>query len=63
LELQVHDNGRGITPKEINDPKSFGLIGMRERAQYWHGTVEIRGEQRVGTTITVQFPLLPEEQK
>ena len=34
LELQVHDNGRGITSEEINDPTSFGLIGIRERAQY-----------------------------
>jgi signal transduction histidine kinase len=57
LELQIHDNGRGITPEEINDPKSFGLIGMRERAQYWQGAVEIKGEPNLGTTITVRFPL------
>jgi signal transduction histidine kinase len=57
LELQVQDNGRGITSLEINDPKSFGLIGMNERAQYWHSTVEIKGETGMGTTIIVQFPL------
>jgi len=61
LKLQVHDNGRGITAEEINDPKSFGLIGIRERAQYWHGTIEINGKPETGTTIIIQFPMPPEE--
>jgi signal transduction histidine kinase len=60
LKLQVHDNGRGITTEEIHDPKSFGLIGIRERAQYWRGTVEIDGTPEVGTTIIVRFPMMPE---
>jgi two-component system sensor histidine kinase UhpB len=63
LELQVHDNGRGITSEEINDPKSFGLIGIRERAQYWHGIVDIEGKAGLGTIVTVRFPLLSEKQK
>jgi signal transduction histidine kinase len=63
LELQVHDNGRGITSEEMNDPKSFGLIGMRERAQYWHGIVNIEGKAGLGTIVTVRFPLLSEKQK
>ena len=60
LELQVHDNGRGITPEEINDPKSFGLIGIRERAQYRHGVVTFEGEAGLGTIVTVRFPIMPE---
>jgi signal transduction histidine kinase len=63
LELQVHDNGRGITSEEIKDPKSFGLIGIRERAQYWHGIVDIEGKAGLGTIVTVRFPLLSEKQK
>jgi signal transduction histidine kinase len=63
LKLQVRDNGRGITAEEINDPKSFGLIGIRERAQYWHGTIDIKGKPEDGTTIIVQFPMLPKEQQ
>jgi signal transduction histidine kinase len=59
LQLQVQDNGRGITSEEINNPKSFGLIGIHERAQYWHGTVEINGKPGAGTTIIVQFPMQP----
>jgi signal transduction histidine kinase len=61
LKLQVHDNGRGITAEEINDPKAFGLIGIRERAQYWHGAVEINGKPEFGTTIIVRFPMPPKE--
>jgi signal transduction histidine kinase len=63
LELQVHDNGRGITSEEKNDPKSFGLIGIRERAQYWHGIVDIEGTTGLGTIVTVRFPLTSEKQK
>lgn len=63
LELQVQDNGHGITPQEINDPKSFGLIGIRERAQYWRGAVDIQGKEGLGTVVTIRFPLPSEKQK
>jgi PAS domain S-box-containing protein len=56
LALIVWDNGRGITPSETSDPKSFGLIGMRERAAAWGGTVGIEGVPGWGTTITVRVP-------
>jgi hypothetical protein len=57
LELKVKDNGRGITEEKISDPKSFGLVGIRERARFLNGTVEIRGRQDRGTLITVRIPL------
>lgn len=57
LELRVRDNGKGITEKQISDPKSFGLIGMRERAQFLGGEVKIMGVQDKGTTITTTVPL------
>lgn len=56
LELQVRDNGKGITREQAKHPKSFGLIGIRERAQYWNGSVDINGTPRGGTTVTVRFP-------
>jgi signal transduction histidine kinase len=59
LELLVHDNGKGIKPEALHNPKTFGLLGIRERAQYWHGTVTIDGTH--GTTIAVRFPLPIEE--
>ena len=57
LELRVRDNGKGITEKQVSDPKSFGLIGMRERALFLGGKVKIRGVQDKGTTITTTVPL------
>ncbi len=63
IELQVDDNGRGITEEELNDPKSFGIIGMKERAQYWNGSIDIIGKPRNGTTIIARFPIISEASK
>jgi len=57
VELKVRDNGRGITKEQINDPKSFGLTGIRERALSIGGEVKIIGVQGKGTTVTVIFPI------
>jgi signal transduction histidine kinase len=56
LVLSVWDNGRGIAPSEAASPKSLGLIGMRERAAAWGGTVAIEGVSGCGTTVTVRVP-------
>ncbi len=55
--LQVRDNGRGIAPSEIGHPKSIGLLGMRERARQWGGTLEIQGAPGSGTTLTLRLRL------
>lgn len=55
--LKVKDNGRGITEEEISDPKSFGLIGMRERVRPWDGEVNIVGVQDRGTQVTASMTL------
>lgn len=57
LILEVKDNGRGITQSQITNSKSLGLLGIRERALLWGGTVQISGLPGKGTTITVQIPL------
>ncbi|PKN10058.1 MAG: histidine kinase, partial [Deltaproteobacteria bacterium HGW-Deltaproteobacteria-7] len=35
----------------------FGMIGMRERAHLWGGTVHIRNAKPSGTTVRVLIPL------
>jgi len=57
LLLEVRDNGTGITAAQIADPKSFGLIGIRERAQFLGGSVTVQGIPNQGTTVTVTIPL------
>lgn len=57
VELKVRDNGKGITEKQVSNPRSFGLIGIKERAHYLNGKVVIKGLQDKGTTLTVRIPL------
>ena len=57
LTLQVQDNGRGITEKEIHSPKSIGLLGMQERARLRSGEVQFQGRPGQGTAVTVRLPL------
>ena len=57
LVLEVRDNGRGISDSEINDSKSFGLLGMRERLYPWNGRVVFEGRQGRGTAVTVYLPV------
>jgi PAS domain S-box-containing protein len=54
--LRVEDNGKGITKDRISDPRSFGLIGMRERANFLGGEVRIEGGKVKGTVVTVSLP-------
>ena len=56
LELQIQDNGRGVSQDEINNSKSLGLLGMRERALMFGGEVQIKGENGKGTTVTLRIP-------
>ena len=56
LDLCVSDNGKGIKDHEILEPKSFGIIGMRERAHYLGGSLTISGD-RNGTTVKVTIPI------
>jgi signal transduction histidine kinase len=57
LCLDVSDNGKGITQKQIGDPKSFGIVGIRERVNLWGGSVSITGKPQKGTTIKVRIPM------
>ena len=56
LELVVTDNGRGIRDEDLKKPKSFGLLGIRERVDFRGGEVKISGRKKKGTTVTVRLP-------
>jgi len=57
LVLRIKDNGRGILKEEVIHPRSFGIIGIRERARFWGGKSEFRGSPNRGTTVTVWLPV------
>jgi PAS domain S-box-containing protein len=56
LVLEVRDDGRGITQDQIDDPRSLGLLGIRERARRLGGTVSFSGGS--GTTVTLRVGTL-----
>ena len=57
LELRLRDNGKGITKEQISDPKSFGLMGIRERVHPWGGQVTISGKPGKGTAVEIRIPI------
>jgi signal transduction histidine kinase len=57
LNINVNDNGIGIPEEKINNINSLGLTGMRERARYWNGEVNIKGTANKGTEVSIKLQL------
>jgi signal transduction histidine kinase len=57
LVLKIKDNGRGILKEEATHPKSFGIIGIRERVRFQGGRSKFEGVPNKGTTVTILLPL------
>ena len=57
LIVDVRDNGIGIMEGKIFDPKSLGLIGIRERVLLLGGEARISGKPGEGTLVRVILPI------
>jgi PAS domain S-box-containing protein len=57
LDLSVKDNGAGFDPLQPSGKRSFGLLGMRERALSIGGELDIDSQIGQGTHVHAQFPL------
>ena len=57
MRLEVHDNGRGFMVSARGSRKTFGLLGMHERALALGGTLDIKSTPGLGTVVTVVIPL------
>jgi PAS domain S-box-containing protein len=57
LQMEITDNGVGISEEQINSSKSLGLIGMNERASVFGGKLKISREASGGTTVRVYIPI------
>ena len=56
LSVQVRDDGQGFDVALARLKKSFGLLGMRERANVLGGRLEIQSAIGQGTTVSVVIP-------
>jgi PAS domain S-box-containing protein len=57
FELEVRDDGRGITESQRRNSGSLGLLGMKERALLVGGEVCVTGKEGGGTTVLVRVPI------
>ena len=57
MEIQVLDDGRGVRQEEMDDPKAWGLTGMRERLNALGDRFHSRGSPGRGTTARMSFPI------
>ncbi len=55
FEVSVADNGRGFDPSSV-DASTFGIVGMRERAELIGAEVEIASRPDDGTTVVLRMP-------
>ena len=53
VRLVVRDDGCGFDPASA---AGYGLTGMRQRAAQVNGTLTVRGDPSVGTTIELEVP-------
>lgn len=61
VHLRVEDNGRGFDPggasRDAVESHRLGLLGIRERAEFLNGEVQIESAPEKGTRLQVSIPL------
>jgi PAS domain S-box-containing protein len=57
IVMEIEDNGIGIKATRINNIKSIGILGMRERAMLIGGELMITTRKGKGTKITLIIPV------
>lgn len=59
--LTVRDNGKGISPETLQQARSLGVLGMRERARQFNGSVHVgpadKAVAETGTEVRVEMPI------
>jgi signal transduction histidine kinase len=57
LTLEIADNGRGASPADLAKLQSFGLLGLRERAQTVGGWLDVVTRPGQGLGLILSLPL------
>lgn len=58
FEMKIIDNGVGISRKSLEDIKSIGLIGIKERVLLLGGSIVIKRANEGGTEIHLEVPII-----
>jgi signal transduction histidine kinase len=58
LELDVQDDGKGISDDAARSPSSLGLLGLRERARRLGGEVSVEAVKPRGTRVRLRVPVV-----
>ena len=61
LQLTISDDGKGMDINSVDQTNHFGLLGMRERVQGFHGSFNVDSDLHAkqsnrGTTIYINIP-------
>ena len=54
VRVVVEDDGIGFEQRQVQSGESFGLLGMRERAEALGGTLTVESSPGSGTTVVVE---------
>ena len=57
LHLEVCDDGVGAEAAALEHPRSYGVMGMRERAGHFGGTLRISSTPGRGTCVRLMMPM------
>jgi signal transduction histidine kinase len=57
LEMEIADNGIGISADAIRDPRSIGICGMLERARRHGGELSMLRQPAGGTVVQLRMPM------
>lgn len=57
LQLTIKDNGVGMNIEAVDQTQHFGLLGMRERVQGFHGSFQVVSEPNLGSALNINIPL------
>jgi PAS domain S-box-containing protein len=61
LRLRIADDGRGIGDDQMRNPRSMGILGMRERAAACGGSLHLSRPPGGGTVVAMTIPRHPTE--